>query len=391
MKKHPTVPFREHHLFALLKQFEKEKAPLDFSIHRYFRTHRSLGSKDRGEIAETIYGMIRWKGLLDALSYPPFTWEKRLQLFKTLPITTLDSDKTFETNSLPPHTALSFPKELYTLLVKDYGKDLAKKLCWASNYPAPTTVRINRLKTTREAMLKRWEKYPISPCPYAENGIFFHKKYNFFEFPEFKEGLFEIQDEGSQMLADLVKVKPGEQVLDFCAGSGGKTLAFAYRLQGKGQIYLHDIRPSILQEARKRLKRAGIQNAQVIPPEGGHLKKLKKRMEWVLVDVPCSGTGTLRRNPDMKWKFNEEMLIRLTAEQRIIFEKALSFVKPEGYIVYTTCSLLNRENQDQVTHFLNTYPIELIEKPFQSLPLKEGINERAMDGFFGAVFKKHGL
>lgn len=233
-------------------------------------------------------------------------------------------------------------------------------------------------------MLSLWKgKYEVSPCQLAPHGIVFHKKINFFNLPEFKEGLFEVQDEGSQLVADLCRVEPGEQVLDYCSGSGGKTLAFAYRMQQKGQIFLHDIRDHILAEAKKRLKRAGIQNAQIIEYESPKLKKLKKKMDWVLVDAPCSGTGTLRRNPDMKWKFSEEALRRLVGEQRMIFEKALSFLKPSGKIVYATCSILKEENEEQISHFLKTYPLELAADPFRSLPQKD-----SMDGFFGAVFKK---
>ena len=138
------------------------------------------------------------------------------------------------------------------------------------------------------------------------------------------------------------------------------------RCKGKGQIYLHDIRSFALQEARKRLKRAGIQNYQILEPDSSHLSKLKKKMDWVLVDAPCSGTGTLRRNPDMKWKFNEEMLTRLKGQQRMIFEKALSFLKGEGRIVYATCSLLREENQDQVDHFLSTYSLTIEGSPLQT-------------------------
>ena len=185
------------------------------------------------------------------------------------------------------------------------------------------------------------------------------------------------------MLAQLIQVKPGQQVLDYCAGSGGKTLAFAPMMQGKGQIYVHDIRPFALQEARKRLKRAGVQNHQILLPTSPHLAKLKKKMNWVLVDTPCSGTGTLRRNPDMKWKFDEEMLARLVGQQRMIFEKALSFLHPNGRIVYATCSLLKEENQAQVNHFLTTYSLAVEDDLFQTLPTLGG-----MDGFFGVVLKR---
>lgn len=370
-------PFREHHLLTLIEEYEGQTIPLDLAINRYFRAHSALGSKDRGWIAETVYGMVRWKGLLDALLKKPITWEKRLALFADF-----DPEAHKNREDLPKHVRCSFPFKLFARITGSHGIQKGFDLCWASNVAAPTFVRVNPLKTTREALLKKWhEDYDVSPCKHSPLGIIFHKKMNFFTLPEFKEGFFEVQDEGSQLLASLVGVKPGEQVLDYCAGSGGKSLAFAPQMEGRGQVFLHDVRSRVLQEARKRLKRAGIQNGQVVEADSPNLKRLKKKMDWVLVDVPCSGTGTLRRNPDMKWKFSEEMLQRLLGQQRSIFEKALSFLKPGGHIVYGTCSLLNEENQDQMEHFLKTYPLKRAAPPFQSLP---AVGE--MDGFFGVDF-----
>lgn len=371
-------PYREHHLLQLLEGYSKQKLPLDLFISHYFRDNHALGSKDRQFIAENVYALVRWQGLLDRLS-PSTSWEDRYQTFVEK-----DLAEVQEQEDIPLATRVSFPPALFDLFVKSYGIEKAHALCLVCNTPAPTAVRVNTLKTSRDALFSRWEEtYDISPCVHSPEGILFHKKINFFQLPEFKEGLFEVQDEGSQLLARLVNVKPGEQVLDYCAGSGGKTLAFAPAMEGKGQIHLHDIRPFALQEAKKRLRRAGIQNNQIVLPDSPHLNKLKKKMDWVLVDAPCSGTGTLRRNPDMKWKFDDEMVDRLVGQQRMIFEKALSFLKPDGRIVYATCSLLKEENQDQVEHFLTTYKLEIEGNPFQTLPSIGG-----MDGFFGVVLKR---
>lgn len=388
IRKHPPIllfyfpmdqhQFRKLHILSLLKEYEEKPIPLDLHISNYFRSHPSLGSKDRKEIAETVYGIIRWQGLIDFIVHKR-NWEERLALWHTQ-----DFKENSKRTDLPPHIRVSFPKNLFEKILESHGKDLGEKICLESNEPAPTTVRINPLKTTREKMLNLWkEHYEVSPCTLSKLGIIFHKKINFFSLPEFKEGLFEVQDEGSQLLAELCQVTPGEQVMDYCSGSGGKTLAFAHRMENKGQIYLHDIRPHILKEAKKRLKRAGIQNGQIIEYDDPKLKKLKKKMDFLLVDAPCSGTGTLRRNPDMKWKFSEDMLKRLVSEQRIIFEKALSFLKSNGRIIYATCSILKQENEEQVAHFLKTYPLQLAGEMFKSLPEIGG-----MDGFFGAVFEK---
>jgi 16S rRNA C967 or C1407 C5-methylase (RsmB/RsmF family) len=372
--------FRNYHLFNILEDAEEQGLPLDRYLSDYFREHKALGSKDRAYIAETIYGMVRWKGLLDHLSQKPVSWERRQEIYSNI-----DPLKYQHDESIPQHVRVSFPEPLFNLFVSSHGLEKAQELCLICNTPAPTTVRANILKTTREALLEAWSKdYQVAPCKVSPVGITFLKKINLFALPEFKQGFFEVQDEGSQLLAGLMKVAPGDLVMDYCSGSGGKSLAFAPRMEGTGQIYLHDIRPFALQEARNRLKRAGIQNAQTILNDSQHLKKLKKKMDWVLADVPCSGTGTLRRNPDMKWKFEEAALERLVGQQRNIFEKALSYMKPEGRIVYATCSILQQENQQQIDHFLKTYDLEVDGEVFRSLPTYGG-----MDGFFGAVLKRN--
>lgn len=372
------IPYREHHLFKLLEAYSQQTLPLDLFISHYFRDHHALGSKDRAFIAETVYSLVRWKGLLDYLA-PSSSWMDRYQIYLNT-----DFNQVQQQEEIPLATRVSFPPQLFDCFVKSHGVEKAHELCLICNTPAPTTVRANSLKISRDELLSRWENiYEVSPTSQSPEGIIFHKKINFFQLPEFKEGLFEVQDEGSQLLAHLIQAQPGQQVLDYCAGSGGKTLAFAPAMQGKGQIYVHDIRPFALQEAKKRLRRAGVQNHQILLPDSPQLDKLKKKMDWVLVDAPCTGTGTLRRNPDMKWKFDVEMVNRLSGQQRMIFEKALSFLKPDGHIVYATCSLLNEENQLQLEHFLSTYSLELKGKPFQTLPAKG-----EMDGFFGAVLTR---
>lgn len=369
-------PFREHHLLELLYAYDQQTLPMDRYISIYFKSHPALGSKDRGEIAETIYGMVRWLGLLEHLGGN--TWEKRLDLYRQ-GLTSATEDV-----SIPLHVRVSFPEDLFNRISNNYGEERAKEICLESNRSAPTTVRANVQKISREDLLKKWEgQWEVSPCQIAPHGIVFHKKTNFFVLPEFKEGLFEVQDEGSQLLAYLVAAKPGQSVMDYCSGSGGKTLAFGPQMENKGQIYLHDIRDYILDEAKKRLRRAGLQNAQVVHENEDKLKKLKKKMDWVLIDVPCSGTGTLRRNPDMKYKFDNSAFEKLLGEQRSIFEKGLSFVKPGGSIVYGTCSLLKEENQDQVDHFVKTYDLEVVGEEFQTFPKKD-----CMDGFYGRVLRK---
>lgn len=373
------LSFPEHHLFQALKRFDNQHLPIDLFLSQYFRAHKALGSKDRLVITEAIYGMTRWRLLLDYLVDGSPSWEKRYAIFRSF-----QPEHFLHVQTIPLHTRVSFPKELFTMLETDHGQKQAIELCQIANTQAPVTVRANLLKTTRDDLLGRWQSlFDVYPCELSPAGIVFKKRVPLVSLPEFKEGLFEIQDEASQLAAGLVDAKPGDNVLDYCAGSGGKSLAFAHRLKNMGQIYLHDVRPLILEQAKKRLKRAGIQNAQVLTPYHVQIPHLKKKMDWVLVDAPCSGTGTLRRNPDQKWKFSFALLNRLIGQQRIIFEKALSFVKSGGFIVYATCSILKAENENQLEHFLKHYPLELISPPFTSLPAFGG-----MDGFFAAVFKR---
>lgn len=373
------LSFQEYHLFQILRRFDNQHLPLDLFLNHYFRANGALGSKDRKYLAETTYGMTRHKMLLDHLAGDQKAYEKRAAIFKGF-----QPEQYLRVSTIPLHIRVSFPKDLFDLFVAQYGEDKALMLCSINNTQAPTTIRVNPLKTTREHLMALWEgKYEIEPCVRSPLGIQFKKRIPFFEMEEFRAGFFEVQDEASQLAADRMRVKPGEQALDYCAGSGGKTLAFGPRMQNKGQIYLHDVRTLALEQARKRLARAGIQNAQALGPHHPHLEKLKKKMDWVFVDAPCSGTGTLRRNPDMKAKFSLEMLTRLASEQKVIFEKALSFVRPGGKIIYATCSLLTQENEQQVAHFIKTYNLNIEEEPFISLP-----TFGAMDGFFAQTLSK---
>lgn len=390
----PMYEFRQKHLLELLDGYESSKMPIDYYVSHYFRACKALGSKDRAYLAEQVYRLIRWKGLIDFFldkaanksvstsetETTSFSWMQRIQWIQE------NEPKAFLRNDqIPEYTRVSFPEELYELFKESLGTR-AFSIALACNEQAPTCIRVNTLKTTTDALLQRLQQQSIlaSKAHESSTAIYIHQKCNFFVLPEFKEGLFEVQDEASQLVAQKIAVLPGQNVLDFCAGSGGKALAFAPFMQQKGQIYLHDVRAHVLLEAKKRLKRAGVQNAQTIAStDQARLKKLKKKMDWVLVDAPCSGTGTLRRNPDMKWKLTPEMLKRFVADQRVIFEQALSFVKPNGYIVYATCSMLRDENRQQVEHFLKTYPLELVGECFESYP-----EQGKMDGFFAASFRK---
>jgi 16S rRNA C967 or C1407 C5-methylase (RsmB/RsmF family) len=352
------IPYREYHFRSLLKLFKYEKTPLDLIVRRYFRLNKSLGSKDRAWIGETIYHYIRWENLYDALNLDPI---------EPLP----------STETLPLHLQLGTPEKLFDTLKTTYGEETAISICQINQTRAPITIRANTLKITRDDLIKKLSaQFTVQPAPHSKNGILFDSRINFSLLPEFKEGLFDVQDEASQLGSALICPSLKNQILDYCAGAGGKSLAIAPNMHQSGQLYLYDIRPQALQEAKKRLKRAGIQNAQFnLPPS-------KKSMDWVIVDVPCSGSGTYRRNPDLKWKFDSLDLTHLIQEQQFIFEQALSYLHPKGTIVYMTCSILPEENEAQIDYFQKKYNLEAIQK-FQTLPLLNG-----MDGFFAVSLKR---
>lgn len=374
--------FRNRHLELLLDGFAKVTIPLDVYVSSYFRHHKSIGSKDRLFLSEAIYGIIRWQGLIDYFVDQPISWQKRIDWY--LSNEEIIFGQALSNACLPPHVRVSFPQALFELFVDSLGISHALEFCFVSNFAAPVTIRVNPLKTTRENLLEQWKDvYEVSPTKYSPFGINFRCRHNFFAFEEFRRGLFEVQDEGSQIIASLVDPNPGDFVLDFCAGSGGKALAFAHKLQSKGKIYLHDVRAKVLQEAEKRFVRAGIQNGEIVFSDSAKKKFLKGKMDWVLIDVPCSGSGTFRRNPDRKWTFGIAELRKLIDLQRKIFQEALEFVKPGGRIVYATCSVLKLENEEQQAYFLENFPVQIERTGFQSLPVKGG-----MDGFFGVIFQR---
>ena len=384
-EKPKRLPFCDHHIAAFLNGFAGGSQPLDQALGDYLRAHKSIGAHDRRAISETLFGMIRWKPLIEYFCPSPLPIDQ-LAAFRSLSL-----ENCFNNPSIPAHIRFGISQFLYQRFCKAFGAEKTRDLCRILNGPAPIAIRANLAKITRDDLLPRLkerfqdqiQEFSVFPCSLAPAGIQFDKRVPLFSITEFKEGLFEMQDEGSQLVAALVDVKPGDQVLDYCSGSGGKTLAFAPAMKGKGQIYLHDIRPSILLEAKKRLKRAGIQNGQFLPPGHPHLPFLKGKMDWVLADVPCSGTGVLRRNPDAKWKIDEAMMQRLIEEQRKIVAETIPYLKKEGRLVYATCSLLPEENQEQVDYFLAHHDLVLEKPPLSLLPQEGGA-----DGFFAAVFRK---
>ena len=403
----------------LHKVLSEIRIPADNLIDQYFRAHRQMGSKDRGFAAETVYGCLRRKGELEALMAPRLPsgldapdharWLVATYLLKYSgwsgrALTEAgfgDADalvarvRSTKSEDLPFSARINMPDWLADKLVAQYGEAEAIALSEALNRAAQVGIRVNTLRTDRDALMQRLAESgnPCEPMRYSPVGLQRDKRGPLFNTPEFQEGLFELQDEGSQLLSLMTEAKPKEKIMDFCAGAGGKTLGLAAMMQNTGVLYACDISASRLERLKPRLARAGAYNSQpfaIRDEQDPALKRLAGQMDAVLVDAPCSGTGTLRRNPDIKWRSID--LDLLTRTQASILAAASLLVKPGGRLIYATCSLLEEENGAITQAFLQGHPefqvlpaAEILSR--QSVPLPDGLES---DGALRLLTHRHG-
>jgi 16S rRNA (cytosine967-C5)-methyltransferase len=226
----------------------------------------------------------------------------------------------------------------------------------------PLDLRVNTLRADRAKVLKSLERFGAEPTAIAPTGVRIAAGSRDSRTPNvqvdegYLKGWFEVQDQGSQIVAALTGAMPGEQVLDLCAGAGGKTLAMAAAMGNKGQIFAYDSDRHRLAPIYDRLKRNGVRNAQVRAPNDGALDDLVGKIDRVVIDAPCTGSGTWRRRPDAKWKLTADQVAARVIEQQAILEEGIRFVRPGGTVVYITCSILNEENGAQAAAFLATHP-----------------------------------
>lgn len=404
--------------------------PADALLANYTRTRRYIGSKDRAAIAELFYAVLRHQRCLswwvERLGTPASA--KMLTLFAALyyggeSVETLARYAREDQHAYPALTAdekqalanisggnichddmdiadrYSVPDWIATRLQTQYPED-HEALFASLLEQAPLDLRVNTLKASRQQVLQALAKEGIGaePTPYSSTGIRLTKRLPLFSLDIFRNGWFEVQDEGSQLVARLANALPGQRVIDFCAGAGGKTLALAAQMQNKGSIFAWDIHQRRLHDLPRRLKRAGVDNVrwQVIDSEqDSRIKRHKGRADIVLVDAPCTGSGTWRRNPDLKWRTTQTDLAELVDLQSHILDSAQRLVKPGGKLVYITCSLLEEENQQQVARLLATHPQFMPEPVEESIPgqLSGGMmqllpHRHYTDGFFTAVLRK---
>ena len=411
----------------LLVDVLKFEAAADKQASIFLRAHRELGARDRHIVAETVYAVLRHRRVLAHLAQTGSgALERRLVLLAAQKVVDMDSlqaaisEEEFawvtETlkapiQDLPATVRSNLPDEWFNALVGAYGEDETLKLTEALNQAAPLDIRVNTIKSSREAVQIAFGHAGIEStvCAFAPLGLRLPKKPALQKLDVFTTGAIEVQDEGSQLLTHLLGAKRGEMVADFCAGAGGKTLAIGAMMCNTGRLYAFDIAAHRLAKLKPRLARSGLSNVQTIAIDSEkdiRVKRLAGKFDRVLVDAPCSGLGTLRRNPDLKWRHGVDSVARLVQVQASILESAARLVKAGGTLVYATCSVLPDENQNIVKAFLSTHPeFELVAAREVLAAQKIEIPESAerggclqllphlhqTDGFFAAYMRKVGL
>ncbi len=375
----------------------------DKVIERILKSNPKWGSRDRAFIAESTYEIVRWwRYLWELHGKEPSL--KRKELYRIFGIwwqlqgydlpewppfeAVRDFDIKKAKSSLPKDIGVqqSFPIWFDEYAAQDLGKDwpqIAQNL----NLPAEVIIRTNTLKTTRPELKKILREEGVHTEEFSKNdiGLVIKERQNTFRNPSFQGGLFEVQDGGSQLIAPFLRPEPGMRVIDACAGAGGKTLHLSALMQNKGVIIAMDVEARKLNELKKRAKRNGAHNIEIRPIESSKtIKRLKGAADRLLLDVPCSGTGVIKRNPDTKWKLQPEHLERVQAIQKNILKDYSQMLKPGGMMVYATCSILHAENEGQVKAFLDGHgDFELIED-------KRVNPSPTTDGFYMALLQKQG-
>ena len=373
----------------------------DKVVQNLLKRDKRWGSRDRGFIAETIYEIVRYKRLYAEIAEvkSPFS---RADLWRILAVWIVLRGISFPDcnyfSKVPKRRIKgrfdelskirkfreSLPDWLDELGSSELGEDIWTKELSALNTQAEVILRVNTLKTSKETLrdILQNEDIETSAIPGYPSALKLKVRTNVFRTKAFKNGLFEVQDASSQLVAPFLEVEPGMRVVDCCAGAGGKTLHLAALMENKGQLIAMDIHQDKLRELKKRARRNSVHNISIrLIDSTKPIKKLYGKADRVLIDAPCSGLGVLKRNPDAKWKLDPEFLNRVRAVQKDLLERYSRMVKPGGKLVYATCSILPSENQDQLNGFLNSEPgkdfIFVKEKVILS-------HESGYDGFYMA-------
>ena len=371
----------------------------DKVIQRVLKSNPKWGARDRSFIAETTYEMVRWWRLINYLSPSKDYWDlfgtywlmqgRQLPPWEEFQRINTDKLKGKYENLEEPAILESVPDWLFEMGKKELG-DLWEDEVHSLNQEAEVVLRVNTLKINREHLKNRLAEDGIKThiIKGYPDALILDERTNVFRNPAFKEGLFEVQDGSSQLVASALAVEPGMRVIDACAGAGGKSLHLASLMENKGKVLSMDLEEWKLQQTKLRARRAGVSIIERKVIEGSKtIKRLKESADRLLLDVPCSGLGVLRRNPDTKWKLSKESIEKVQQTQQDILQSYPSMLKPGGQMVYATCSILPSENQDQVNKFLASEAgkdFELIEDH------KVLSQESGFDGFYIARLQKKG-
>jgi len=432
------------HVAELLDTVLASGQPADSVVREFYRKRHYLGSRDRRYVSETLFGILRQYRLLESIArraIPPQSFLRSpkvpsIALCATYALRVLGETATdlepdiaglwrvvwfdvdctaylesigkidaFEGVGSDPAKRIALETSMPDSIVREwiarFGEAEASQLCKASNQPAPTAIRVNSLKCTveqcREVLLGEGiatERTALSPA-----GLTLDRRVNTQALSSFRLGFFELQDEGSQLIAMLLEPRPGWTVVDACAGGGGKTLHLAAMMGNRGEVIAMDVGELRLKNLAARAVRAGVTIARplVVGRDDGVPESLAARADAVLVDAPCSGVGTFRRNPGAKLTFSEDFVAAVSRTQRDLLDKYACLVKPGGRLVYSTCTLLQQENEEVVGRFVATHPeFSFVSAPdvlrTQAVPAPgEGPfltllpHRTSTDGFFASV------
>jgi len=434
-------------IFTLLLSIDENTQPPDNTTQQYFRSRRYLGSHDRQYISETVFGMLRAKRSIEvlfneylnqhslnlspsppALKYLPQYVAYRIAFEQATPEevyerldsywreSTIEIDLAHYTEWVSNHKTYdflegnavgrlgirySFQDWMVNEWFAQFGSE-TEQLLRGLNAQARTTLRVNLLRVSREECRRQLHSEGIQtePSKFSPAGLVCSKRFNRDAVRAFKNGCFEFQDEGSQLISIIAGPEPGMLVIDACAGAGGKTLHLAELMKDTGEILAVDIERRRLAELGSRAGRAGIHCIRTKMPAEVHQEEYARRADLVLVDAPCTGVGTIRRNPWRKWSVTEALVQQQAEEQLKILETNSELVRPDGRLVYATCSLFRKENEHVITAFLNSHKDFVVENPgsrLRELHIPDGgpmlkllPHLHDTDGFFIAVMRRTG-
>lgn len=372
-----------------------DKMPADARMDQYFKVHKEMGKRDRGVVAELTYGVLRHCRMIDARlgamseGWPGYQRRVGALLMIQQGVSMRGLEKYMDeamakevaealratpATSLPNAVRYSIPDVVWQAWEAQWGEVETIKLAQSLLSAAPADIRVNRLKATLEQVQASLSAagFELTPVEGVANALRQMDRVPLFRTDAFQQGWFEMQDAGSQVIGALLPVASGQKVVDFCAGAGGKTLQLAVSMQNKGSLIACDVSEARLNRMRPRLARAGVDNVRIMPlvsEADARLKKLRGSQDAVLVDAPCSGSGTWRRSPDMKWRDME--LTVLNATQLSVLTSAAKLVREGGYLVYATCSLMQCENEAVVDAFLAQHP-DYVRLPAQARLVEAG-------------------